>query len=54
MSHGETISQELKPSEKPLQEDGCGPAKVPAVSNSCGIPFPNLHKICKKDTVTTL
>jgi hypothetical protein len=48
MPNGDEVQQELKPSEKPITEDGCGPVKVPAVSNSCGIPFPNLHKICKK------
>lgn len=53
MSHGERVEQELKPSEKSITEDGCGPAKVPAVSNTSGVHFPNLNEIISKSSAMT-
>ena len=43
MPAGDEIKEELKPSTRPFL--ACGPAKVPKISDSCGIPFPNIAEI---------
>jgi len=43
MPIGDEIKEELKPSTRPFL--ACGPARVPKISDSCGIPFPNMVKI---------
>jgi len=43
MPAGDEIKEELKPSTRPFL--ACGPAKVPKISDSCWIPFPNMIKI---------
>jgi|WetSurMetagenome_2_1015567.scaffolds.fasta_scaffold1735687_1 hypothetical protein len=43
MPAGDEIKEELKPSTRPIL--ACGPAKVPKISYSCEIPFPNLNEI---------
>jgi hypothetical protein len=42
-------AQDLRPSEKPILVSG--PAKVPKVSCTSGIPFPNLNVILAEATL---
>jgi hypothetical protein len=43
MPSGDEVKEVLKPSTRPFLS--CGPAKVPKISDSCGIPFPNMFNI---------